>query len=181
MKLDDSDKLSAGKIWKRSNDVHEALVEAFSVLLEAWPDLVKILDLFMAAWGKYHHPTLSAAYILNPEYHRSKSWLDPTVKEDVEAVLWKQFLGSEERGKIKAALTRYQNHKGCFDKLDAEGEKRAIWADTFMTEVAPWAWWQDVAQAEDPELFRFAWRTLRVGVASSCNERVSSRLETYDR
>ena len=70
--------------------------------------------------------------------------------------------------------SEHPNHAGCFTKIDVDGEKRAIWTDTFMTEVAPWTWWPDVAQAEDPELFRFTWRTLQVWVASSCNARVSS-------
>ena len=65
--------------------------------------------------------------MLNPEYHRSKPWLDPAVKKDVELVLRRQSLDFEERAKIKAALTRYQNHEGCYTKLDADGEKRAIW------------------------------------------------------
>ena len=92
----------------------------------------------------------------------------------MELVLRRQFPGSEERAKIKAALTLYQNHEGCFTKPDADGEKRAIWADTFVTEVAPRAWRHNVAQAEEPELFQFAWNTLQAGVALSRNERVPS-------
>ena len=45
-----------------------------------------------------------------------------------------------------------------------------------MPLVAPWIWWQDVAQVlvAEPELYDVAWRTLQVGVASSCNEPVFS-------
>ena len=78
------------------------------------------------------------------------------------------------RAKIKAAFTRYCNHEGPFAKLDDEGDKREVWTDEFMTAVAPWTWWQDVAQVAEPELHALAWRTLQVGVASSCNERVFS-------
>ena len=78
------------------------------------------------------------------------------------------------RAKIKAAFTRYCNHEGPFAKLDDEGDKREVWTDEFMTAVAPWTWWQDVAEVAEPELHALAWRKLQVGVASSCNERVFS-------
>ena len=87
MRMSDSDKLCAGKVWKHSHDAHQSLVESFGVAIEEYPDLQKIPDLFMTAWGKYHHPVLSLAYALNPEYHRSKPWLDPTVKKDIDSVL----------------------------------------------------------------------------------------------
>ena len=52
------------------------------------------------------------------------------------------------------------------------GDKRDICTDEFMTGVAPWMWHRDVAASHEPELLRLAWRTLQVGVASSCNERL---------
>ena len=86
----------------------------------------------------------------------------------------KQFADVSSRAKIKAAFTRYCNHEGPFATLDDEGDKREVWTDEFMTAVAPWTWWKDVAEVAEPELHALAWRTLQVGVASSCNERVFS-------
>ena len=86
----------------------------------------------------------------------------------------KQFSDVTSRAKIKAAFTRYCNHEGAFAKMDDEGDKREVWTDEFMTAVDPWTWWADVAQVAEPELHALAWRTLQVGVASSCNERVFS-------
>ena len=174
MRMCDSDKLCAGKMWIHSHNAHEKLVQSFGVSIEEFPDLQKIPDLFMKAWDKYHHPILSLAYALNPEYHRMKPWLDPTVKRDCDTVFKKQFPDVSSRAKIKAAFTRFCNHEGPFAKLDDEGDKREVWTDEFMTAVAPWTWWQDVAQVAEPELHALAWRKLQVGVASSCNERVFS-------
>jgi len=172
--MGDSDKLCSGKVWKHSHDAHQSLVQSFGVALEEYPDLQKIPDLFMTAWGKYHHPVLSLAYALNPEYHRSKPWLDPTVKKDIDSVIKKQYPDVVQRAKVKAAFTRYCNNEGCFSRRDEDGDKRDIWTDEFMTGVAPWTWHQDVAASSEPELFTLAWRTLQIGVASSCNERVFS-------
>jgi len=174
MRMCDSDKLCAGKVWIHSHQAHESLVKSFGVSIEEYPDLAKIPDLFMKAWDKDHHPILSVAYALNPEYHRMKPWLDPTVKKYVGSVFKKQFPDVTSRAKVKAAFTRYCNHEGAFAKLDDEGDKREVWTDEFMIAVAPWTWWQEVAQAAEPELYTLAWRTLQVGVASSCNERVFS-------
>ena len=84
MRMCDSGKLCAGKLWIHSHGAHEKLVQSltFGVSIEEYPDLTKIPDLFMKAWDKYHHQILSLAYALNPEYHRMKPWLDPTVKKD---------------------------------------------------------------------------------------------------
>ena len=97
--------------------------------------------------------------------------MNPTVKKDVDTVFKKQFPDVTSRGKVKVAFTRYCNHESAFAKLDDKGDKRDVWTDEFMTAVAPWTWWQDVAEVAEPELHALAWRTLQVGVASSCNER----------
>ena len=183
MRMCDSDKLCAGKVWIHSHSAHESLVKSFGVSIdhEEYPDLAKIPELFMKAWAKYRHPILSFAYALNPEYHRMKPWLDPTVKKDVDSVFKKQFPDVTSRAKVKAAFTRYCNHEGAFAKLDDEGDKQDVWTDEFMTAVAPWIWWQDVAQVAEPELHALAWTTLQVGVASSCNERMSIQcVETHN-
>ena len=85
-----------------------------------------------------------------------KPWLDPTVKKDCDTVFKKQFADVTSRAKIKAAFTRYCNHEGPFAKLDDEGDKREVWTDEFMTAVAPWTWWQDVAEVAEPELHALA-------------------------
>ena len=105
-----------------------------------------------------------------------KPWLDLTVKKDVDSVhsvFKKQYPDVTSRAKVKAAAcTRCCNHEGASAKLDDEGDVRGVWTDEFMTAVAPWACWrQDVAEVAEPELHALAWRTLQVGVASSCNER----------
>jgi len=133
----DSDKLRAGRVWIHSHSAHESLVKSFGVSIEEYLDLAKIPELFMKAWGKYHHPILPLGYALNPEYHRMKSWLDPTVKKGVDTVLKKQFPDVTNRAKVKAAFTRYCNHEGAIAKLDDEGAKRDVWTDEFMTAVAP--------------------------------------------
>ena len=108
----DSDKLCAGKLWVHSHAAHESMVQSFGVSIEQYPDLAKIdiPELFMKAWDKYHHPILSLAYALNPEYmtlyHRMKPWLDATIKKDVDTVFKKQFPDVTSRAKVKAVFTR---------------------------------------------------------------------------
>ena len=72
IRMCDSDKLCAAKVWKRSHSAHESPVKSFGVSIEDYPNLEKIPDLFMKAWAKYHHPVLSLAYALSSEYHRMK-------------------------------------------------------------------------------------------------------------
>lgn len=81
---------------------------------------------------------------------------------------------SEERGAVKAALLRYTKKEGCFAYKDEEGKTKDFWEDSFITKVAPWDWWKEVAAVEEPMLYKLAWRVLQIGVASSVNERIFS-------
>ena len=75
---------------------------------------------------------------------------------------------------MKASLLRYTKKESCFAYKDEEGQTKDFWEDSYITKVAPWDWWKEVAADEEPELCKLAWRVLQIGVASSVNERIFS-------
>lgn len=171
----------AGKVWSMSNRIHKKLVEAFgdegSVDLTEFEDgeeLAKIPDLWMKCWGKYHHPVYSLALVLNPEYHGTKPWDDDTVKADVDLMLKRYCPDPTVRATVRASLMKYQNQQGCFAKLDENGKPNDWWLDAYLTKVSPWDWFREVGKKDHPELWAIVNRVLKLGVASSCNERIFS-------
>lgn len=163
-----------GKVWKLSDDVLSGLNEAYGDEYEGPEDLKKIPELWLACWKKFHHPIYSLCYAINPEYHASKPWEHPEIAADIEKVLKAMYPKLRDRAAVRAALTRYQNKEGCFSPLDEDGVKNDVWDDEFLTSVAPWNWWAEVAKTKENLLFKLCWRSLQIGVASSCNERVFS-------
>lgn len=165
----DSDKLMCGKVWRACWKVEEHLkkfvhVEGLETLNELWT----------VAWKKLHHPVYCLAYVLMPEYHNvTNKQADKEMKEHVDVMLKRYYPDPSERGAVRAAIKRFEKKEGCFKLLDGDTE-RDIWTDAFLTNVTPWDWWDEVAAADEPELCKLAKRILRIGVSSSCNERVFS-------
>ena len=85
---------------------------------------------------------------------------------------------TEEEGAVLAALHRFLKREGNFATIDESGDARCIWSDKFIQNLSPWGWWDHclLREPEDGELklISIAKRVLRVGVASSVNERVFS-------
>ena len=91
-------------------------------------------------------------------------------------MLKRYYPDAEARGKVGAAMKRYEKKEGCFKLLDGMDE-RDIWTDSLLPKVSPWDWWDELALADEPELCKLAKRVLRICVSSSCNvhnERVFS-------
>ena len=162
-------------MWRRCFDIENAIDTAAA--LEEWGDwsdeLEEIKELWAYRWIKLHSPVYAVAYVLNPEYHKSKPWEDVEVAADIDAVLLRFFTSASERGEMRAALSRYYCGEGCFASRDENGP-RDVWTDEYMTNVSPWQWWKEVAGARESMLSLFAQRVLQVGVSSSVNERAFS-------
>ena len=82
----------------------------------------------------------------------------------MDTMLKRYYPDAVKRGEIRASIARYQNKEGCFTRLDAQCEERDIWQDSYLTSVAPWDWWKEVAQHAEPDLCALSRRVLQAGV-----------------
>ena len=187
LRMADSDKIMSGKIWRKAWEVQEDL--------KAWetkqPALQGIANLWEKRWAEFHHPILGFAYAINPEYHSVKPWSDESVAKDVSTILKRFFPDPGERGAVLVCLEEYYTQDNAFSTTDASGDKREVWDDSYLKGTAPWAWWSrgiDPAALSPPfsceaarikaetlkKLRQLCQRGLKIGIASSCNERIFS-------
>lgn len=170
----------AWKVWKglqASEEKHE--------------EFEGISDLWMKRWKQFHHPGYSMAYAGNPEYHSAKPWDEPEVMADVKVVLKRFFPDVNDRAVAEGLFSEYKKQEGFFTLVDEDGDQRAIWAEYAIKTRSPWSWWEDAiepsalvgpfstaaATKKVKVAKRFVWmmrRVLRIGVASSINERIFS-------
>lgn len=170
LKLADSDRLMAGKIYGKMHEVHKHLEQAE----ENNSSIHGIADLWYARWQYHHHPIYCAAYVLHPDNNQSNPLSDPYIKSELLTVLKRNFPIASERNAVHAAIVRYLSRQGHFCTLDEYGEERAVWSTEFITTFSPWQWWQNFIDVE-PVLTRFAMRILQLGIAFSACERAFSK------
>ena len=183
MKLVDSDKLCIGKVWRRAWQVWQGLKAAE----DKDGRFVGVASLWYTRWREFHHPAMSLAYVLMPEYWASRPWSEPEVAADSEKMLQRYFPETEDRSLVLVALGRYKARTGPFRLYTPSGVKNAIWEDACIVRMSPWSWWDEVLSAvvlhnmDDLQMVRAyanlrkcARDVLRIGVAAGCTERMFS-------
>jgi hypothetical protein len=170
LKLADSDRLMSGKIYACFNRVHQSFLE----VEEASPEFAGIATIWNSRWKRQHHPVYCMAHVLHPDHNESNPLSDPYMMSEVLKSLRSHFHTEDQRNAVHASLLRYLARQGHFSTLDAMGEKRAVWSDSFLKDLSPWQWWTNFLAVE-PLLAKFAMRVLQLAISSSACERAFSK------